>query len=222
MSFTDRSTSILIANADLLSGGLLKLHEEATLTNAGWDSLEVTYAQRVASCTAEALAALFPTGARLGTRTWWLAEAKIANAAAGLFTYSVTFRGWAGSKPSKISVGAAADQSGGENIRAPQYEGDTVGAVYAKLQTHENMPTITVAYLVENTGTLTQTSNVGKALTPPVSIPVPATVWAMLTTYVYHWPNGWVLMGSEQDRLPGTTAALVTDSYKYIREKTPG
>ena len=49
-----------------------------------------------------------------------------------------------------------------------------------------------------------------------------ATVWDFLTLYVWHWPQGWVLMSSEQDRLPGATPALVTDNYKFIRDKTPG
>lgn len=221
MSFSDRTTSILLGSA-VLGGGLVKVDEEPSLTNEGWDTLVVTYAQRVATCSAEALAALFPVGARLGSRDWWITEAKSAAASAGFYLYTVTFKGWAANKPAKITVGASADQSGGENIRAPRFVGDTVGAVYAKLQTHENMPTITVGYLVENVVAETQTGQVGKAKTPPVSIPVPATVWTMLTEYVYHWPNGWVLMGSEQDRLPGTAAAYVTDSYKYIREKTPG
>jgi hypothetical protein len=66
------------------------------------------------------------------------------------------------------------------------------------------------------------TSKVGTAQTPPVTIAVPDTVWDFLTEYVWHWPQEWVLMGSDQDRLSGTTAALVTDTYKYIRDKTPG
>ena len=222
MSFTSQHASILIGPSSVLGGALVKLTEEPSLSNEGWDTLTVTYAQRVAFCTAEALAALFPVGARLGTRTWWIAAAQISSAYAGLQIYTVTFRGWAGAKPAKITVGSAADQSGGENVRAPQYEGDAVGAIYAKVQTHENMPTVTVAYLSENVATSAQTAQVGKKQTPPTFIQVPETVWAMLTVYVYHWPSGWVLMGSEQDRLPGTVAALVTDTYKYIREKTPG
>ncbi len=222
MSFSDRNTSYLIGTSSLLSGALVKVNEEPALTSEGWDTLEVTYIKRVATCTPEDLAALFPIGARLGGRTWWIVDPKIQRAAPGFYVFTVTYKGWAANKPAKVSVGAAADQTGGENIRAPRYEGDTVGATYAKLQTHENMPTITVAYLVDNVAAQTQTGQVGKGQTPPVTIPVPATVWAMLTEYVYHWPNGWVLMASEQDRLPGTTAAMVTDSYKYIREKTPG
>ena len=89
-----------------------------------------------------------------------------------------------------------------------------------------DLPTITVSasYLVPDitASGVSKSGLVGKKQTPPITIDVPPTIWAWLTIYVYHWPQGWVLMGSEQDRLPGCNAALVTDQYKYIRARSPG
>ena len=223
MSFESRQTSILIGSGTLLTGSLTKVQEEPEITNEGWDTLTVTYYQRRASCTAEEVAALFPLGGRLGGRNWWIAGVKPTEVAPQFWKFLVSYKGWGTAKPAVIRVGSSANQQSASNILAPRYVGDTVGAVYAKLETHEATPTVAVTYLVANIISDSLTDKVGTALTPGVSgIDVPATVWGMLTEYVWHWPQGWVLMGSDQDRLPGTSAALVTDNYKYIRAKTPG
>ena len=222
MSFTDRNRSIIIGTGSLMTGTLTKGDEEPTINNEGWDSLRITFFKRVATLTAEDAAGMFPIGAQLGSRKWWVSGAVPVQIAPGFFKIVVDHKGWAATKPAKITVGSNANQQGGSNIRAPRYVGDTVGAIYAKAETHEPMPDITVSYLVANVDAEDQTEKVGTAVTPPVTITVPPTVWDFLTEYVYHWPNGWVLMGSAQDRLPGSPAALVTDSYQFIREKTPG
>jgi len=233
MSFESRHQSFLIHSGALttgtvtLPGGQVAYEgdEEATINEEGWDSLSKPYFMLRASLTAEQCAVMFPAGARLGTRTWWIAGARPVRVAAGFFRVDVTFKGWADvAKPAKIRVGASGEQQSAENVRAPESVGDTVGAIFAKVQTHENMPTVSVAYLVPDitASGVANTDKVGTAQDPPVTIAVPDTVWSFLTTYVYHWPNGWVLMGSEQDRLPGSDAALVIDSYKYVRDKTPG
>jgi hypothetical protein len=222
MSLTDRKLAWLISDSTpFLTGTPVVLNEVPTINNDGWDLLVRTEVRRRATFTPEEVAAAYPVGGRLGTRNWWLTAAKPTKIAPGVWKVESSFKGWAATKPAVIRVGANADQQSGENIRAPDHVGDTVGSVYAKVETHENMPTIAVSYLVETIGT-GRTAEVGTAQTLPVTIAVPATVWTFLTEFVYHWPNGWVLMSSEQDRLPGTTAALVTDNYKYVREKTPG
>lgn len=223
MSFESRSQAILIGKGSLMTGTLTKVLEEPEITNEGWDTLTVTYYQRLATCTPEELAALFPVGGRLGTRKWWIVAVKSTEVAPQFWKFVVNFKGWGSTKPAVIRVGSSANQQSASNILAPSTVGDTVGAVYAKLETHEATPTVAVTYLVENIVIDSLSDEVGTARTPPVSgIDVPATVWGMLTEFVWHWPQGWVLMGNDQDRLPGTSAALVTDNYKFIRAKTPG
>lgn len=224
MSLTTRHSSILIGLASRLANDTPALvSEEAQVSNEGWDTLTQIYTTRRAALTPETTLGLFPLGSRLGSRNWWITGAVPTERAPGFWTISVTFKGWAATKPTKITVGSAADQQGGEAIRAPASVGDTVGATYAKLQTHENMPTITASYLVEDiSGSNNKSDKVGTAQTPPITLAVAATVWTWLSIYTYHWPNGWVLLSHEQDRLPGATAAQVTDTYKYVREKTPG
>lgn len=238
MSFTTRHHALFIATGDLAaapsvlpngqanSGGVCwrKLDEEASISEEGWDSLKIFYAIRKANFSAEECAAYFPQGAQLGGRKWWITGSRPVRVGPGIYRAEVDLKGWAIAKPAKIRVGTSAEQQSGTNMRAPTAVGDTVGAIFAKLETHENMPTIAVTYLVDNylSPTTQKISKVGTAQTPPVTIDVADTVWEFLTEYVWHWPQGWVLMGSEPEPLAGCAAAMVTDTYKYIRAKTPG
>lgn len=221
MSFTDRKLSAVIGTGSLMTGTLTLVDEVPNLTNEGWDTLEQTYLQRRTSCTAEEAAALFPIGTRLVGRTFWVvAPARIRCLAAGWWEFKVQCKGWASAKPAVVRVSAAAEQQSAENV-------DISGTTYAKVATHEATPTIAASYFVEDIDDTTpvvtsKTVLVGRESTPPVTIDVATTIWASLTEYVYHWPNGWVLMSSDQDRLPGTAAAWVTDNYKFIRPVTPG
>jgi len=220
---TDRFTSIII-EAEEFGPVPTYTHEEVSPSAAGWDTLQRYYLARRASLTPEECALLFPIGARLGTRFWWIDKAVPKQIAPGFWAVEVTFRGWAATKPIAVVVGANAEQQSGENMRFPAFPGDEDGEVFSKVQTHENAPTIRVSYLVEDIDAegVAMTEFVGTAVEPPVTITVPDSVWVYLNSYVYHWPNGWCLMESAQDRLPGTTAALVSDSYRYIRDLTPG
>lgn len=193
---------------------LIPLEETPVQTDEGWDTLTITYATKRPSLTIEELAALFPLGTQLGTRNWWVTGSKPICLALGLWKAELSFKGWASTKPAKISVGAAAEQQSGENI-----EVFGVGT-FAKVSTHENTPTMRVSYLVANY-TSAPTDEVGKVRTPPDAVAVAASVWTALANPTYHFPNGWVLMGSSPDRLAGTTAALVHDDYKYIRDFSP-
>lgn len=230
MSFTDRILSTVIFNPVLFTGGItlpggqnaVSDDEVVTLSEEGFDTMRKPYFMARPTLTAEDLAVLFPQGAQLGSRKWWITSASPVRVGPGVWRADVDFKGWAAVKPAKIRVGAATDQQSGENIRAPQFVGDTAGEIFAKVATQESTPTISATFLVENVATTYDTDKVGTAVTPPVSIAVGDSVWDFLTEYVWNWPQGWVLMSSEQDRLPGTSVAMVTNSFKYIRDKTPG
>jgi len=220
MSFTDRQTSILISGAAAFATTPTAVEEIPEINDEGWDSLAVTYTLQKATLTAEDLAKLFPIGTRLDNRFWWVVSVRPKLLARGLWLITVNYKGWALAKPIKVNVGCSADQQSGTNITTPK-------GTYSKVETHEPGLTISVSYLVEDVDSKTpavssMTKKVGTEVEPPISITVPESVWAYLNLFVYHFPNGWVLMSTEQDRLAGTTAALVKDAYKYIRDKTPG
>jgi hypothetical protein len=219
MSFTDRHTTILIGVGDWLDGEETPAIDEVlNPSEEGWDTLVVSYIHRVPELTPEDCATTYPQGAQLGTRKFWITSAKPVRRAPGVWIAEVSFKGWAGEKPVKVRVGSAAEQQQAENVEIIE-----VGT-FAKAQIHQNTPTITISYLVEDvTDELVEmTSKVGSAQTPPETIDTPPNFWTSLDPFLYHFPNGWVLMGSDQDRLPGTTAALVSDTYKYIQAATPG
>lgn len=214
MSLTDRVTSILIGTGSLISGSSAPAVDEVfTPGEEGWDSLIVHYAHRVATLTGEQIAAAYPQGAQLGTRKFWITSAKPVRKGPGLWFAEVAFKGWASTKPYKISVGATA-----ENQTAEPATIDSV--LYNRVSIHQNNPTIRVSYLVENYTALA-TNQVGTSQSPPASIATPLEIWTSLADPVYHYPNGWVLMSREPDVIPGATPALVTDTYKWIRAWTP-
>jgi hypothetical protein len=217
MSFTDRTLGIFIGISPGLAGSSTPAVDEfLDPSEDGWDTLTIHYLHRVATLTPEACAAAYPRGSQLGSRKFWITNAKPVRKGPGIWFAEVTFKGWASTKPIKVRVGSAAEQQQAENV-----EIISVGT-FAKAQIHQNTPTLTISYLVENAETSGQTDNVGSAVTPPVTIDTPPNFWTSLDPYLYHFPNGWVLMGSDQDRLPGCLAALVSDTYKYIQAATPG
>lgn len=220
MSFYDRHTSIIIGIHPGLAGAIgptSAADEIFTPGEEGWDTLVIPYIYRAADLTPEDCAVEYPQGAQLGTRKFWIVNAVPRRATAGLWIVEVTYKGWAAEKPVKVRIGSAAEQQRGEDV--------TIGlATYPKAQVQQNTPTITLVYLVEDAQdpAVEMTSSVGTAVTPPIDIEPPENTWPDLSDPLYHFPNGWVLMGSDQDRLPGTTAALVSDTYKYIQPISPG
>jgi hypothetical protein len=217
MSLTDRHTSIMIGLAAHVGSGTPALiSEEPTLNSDSWDTLVQLWTIRAAALTAETLAAYFPAGAQLGSRLWWVVGAKPTERARGFWTVTVTYKGAAATKPAVVQVGASATSQSGTNVGLPG------GGTAAKLETHQNTPTISVTYWTADVMAAPLTASVGTAITPPVTVPVPSNVWASLSDPVTHFPSGWVLMASAQNRIPGSVAAEVTDSYQYIQTLSPG
>jgi len=205
-----RFESRIIGLPEILeSTAFIPLVEKATLNDEGWDDLSIDYTTKRPTLTAEQLAAAFPLGTRLGSRNWWVVGSTPECIASGVWKAEVRFKGWAQTKPNKISVGAAADEQSAENVTTRE-------GLFAKVAVTENTPTMRVSYLVANY-TTAPTNEVGRAKIPPDAVAVAASIWDTIGDFTYHYPNGWVLMSSEPDRLVGSTAALVTDTYKYIR-----
>jgi hypothetical protein len=233
MSLTTRHSSVLIGLPSRFADPTYPLpeappvlvNEEPSLTNEGWDSLTQIYTVRVATLTPEALAGLFPIGARLGSRNWWVVGSVPQERAPGFWTARVAYKGWAQSKPAIVKVSASAASHIGENVGVPSFTvGNTTYAARTvpKVETHQNTPNVTVSYLVADVGDAPKTALVGTQTSLPVSITAPSNIWASLDPYLFHFPNGWVLLESAEDRLPGSTAALVTDTYQFIQAISPG
>lgn len=220
MSFTTRHPPTILISTDALIGTGAPVYADEVLTpsESGWDILDVTYVHKEANLTAEDIGAIFPLGQQLPSRNFWVVSAKPMRRAPGLWFSKVRYKGWGVSKPAKIVVGTSAEQQQAENI--------TISGVgtFPKVQVNQNTPTVSIIYLISDTATQGVTDQVGEAVSLPVgvSVPAPTNFWNYLSEYVYHFPNGWKLYGSNQDRLPGSPAALVRDSYKYVHDISPG
>lgn len=220
MNLLTRADGILLgASAAFMAGTPELVSEDPQISETGWDTLTQIWAVRRGALTAEELAAAYPAGTQLTGRNWWLVGAKPGQRFPGLQLFELSYKGWAGNKPVKLDWSTAADAQSAENI------GVTTGGsttYYARVQTLESAPAFTASYLVNPVSSATVPSlNVGRPATRAGAPAVPASVWDYLTRFTYHWPNGWVLMDLAVDILPGTSAGLARESYRYIREKTP-
>lgn len=238
MSFDLRTHAIIITSGSLVDASPTlpngeqndgsipwkKLDEVPNITDEGWDTLSISYAFLVHTLTAETCASYFPPGRQLSGRKFWCISSRPSRAGAGIWTVEVSYKGWAATKPAKIRVGAGADQQSGENVRVPNPPPATGTSLFKKISVLESTPTISITYLKDDI-TPEDTLAVGCATAPPAWAQPPgvaASGWDALVEFTYHWPNGWVLMGREQDRLPGApNVGLVTDTYKFIRPITP-
>lgn len=217
MSLLDRTKSIIITTGTLGTGSLKAVDESPVITPEGWDFLTVHYAQRRITCTDADLAALFPQGTKLSGRNFWQVGVKPRHLAPGFWGFEATYKGWVAAKPDVVRVGSSAAQQSAEQVSVSS-------VLYAKVETHENMPDVSVSYLVADVAVSGKTDQVGTTQPLPsgVAVAVADSVWTSLPYFTFHYPNGWVLMSSDQERLPGTSAAWVTDTYRYVRDKTPG
>lgn len=248
MPLTARAAAVLIsASNPFLAGAATLLSEDPTIAEDGWDTLALSYAIRRPTLPAETLISLFPHGAQLGpenwydlglpgpvatwpadqagTRHWWVVAARAAPIARGIWRAEISLKGIAGPRPYKIRFGAAAKTSSAKALTASggaDYRLPPVGT-YPKLATAVSEPTISVTYLSPHLG-YDALALVGHSPTaPPLDgLPTMLDIWTGLADSVFHWPNGWVLTASEQDRLIGCSAALVTDTFKYTPTNSPG
>ncbi len=176
------------------------------------------------------------TPALPGTRNFWVVSARPSLLAAGVWKAEISLKGIAGPRGYKIKLGATTkEQKTGSNVRVLHsgygtdfvWDESTGGWVEVarpnpvpKVASTLSEPTVTISYLSANIG-YERLGLVGTSLTPPIpGLPPIADPWSALADYVYNWPNGWILTASEQDRLIGCNAALITDSYKFTREKS--
>ena len=215
MSFTDRSTSILISDESLRDGTWQWLDETPGISPDGWDTLSVKYVKYSPTfLTGESAGLDFATGSKLADRNFWAQGIAGPNCMGGLlYVITVTYKGFAATQPAVLSYSTAAEQQQGENILTPD-------GLFARVATSQNVPTVNVRYILPDINN-SLTGSVGSELEPPSPLSTPPSVWDFLTQFTYNWPNGWVLMGSNPTPLPGTTVALVSDDYQHIQAITP-
>lgn len=216
MSLTTRYPNpIIISDYTPDNAAPIFLEETATTSPESWDTVSRDYVLFAESARKiEDISTLFPCGQQQGARALW-AQTVSSFKCRGefIYTFTVNYKGLVSAHPVITDYGAAAENQNGTNILV----GPTL---YESLSTHENTPTAVVRYAVADKSTV-GTDEVGTAQTPADAPGVAASVWAFLNRFTYHYPNGWVLMSSQVTELPGTSAALVADTYQFIRDKTP-
>lgn len=219
MSFkTMQPGGILVLPSGSSSSEIIDLLDETpNFATDGWDGLKRKYFIFDSSTNdlRTAIAAHFPRGAPL-TTNMWVTEVSGRKVAANSFLLDVDAKGLLSARGLRISTSAAVATQSAERVYTPD------NVLRNKIEVAENQVTCDISYISLGSGPQTQLT--GKASTPPSAPPTPASVWTSLADPTYHYPNGWVLMGTDSESLPGvpnTTICLVTDRYQFIHTYSP-
>ncbi len=222
MPLTNRYPGGLLVMGDGLAEGTPELLDETPeLTNDGWDYLKQKWLviDRSVSGPAAVAAAHFPRGNQLAGLNMWFTSATPRSHGRACYIVETTAAGILSARGYKISTSAAAASQSAENTTTPPYP---PGVLRSKLEVVENQVTCDVSYISLGAGPRTHLT--ATALEPPEPPPTPTSGWTWLADPTYHYPNGWVLMASDGDGLPGvphSDICLVVDRYQYIHALSP-
>lgn len=194
------------------------LEDTPTMPSDGWDSLKRRVLVIDPSITSvhAAIAAHYPRGMQLSGLNMWVTDGTGRMLSGGMFLLEIDARGILTSRGYKISTSAAVSVQSGTNII------DIDSILRPKIEVAENQVTCDVSYI--SLGAAPRTNLTGRNATPPSAPPTPASIWTWLADPTYHYPNGWVLMASDGEGLPGvalSTVSLVVDRYQFIHQFSP-
>jgi hypothetical protein len=131
----------------------------------------------------------------------------------GLFSMQVTCKGLAREKPAKYEINSYAERNSYRAVNTPAY---ALGPAPHDLS--EPRLGLTVRYISAD---IPDTSVIGTAQTPPLSLDTPANIWDSITDTVFAFPYGWVLEKRTGPNIAGTTYYFVTDAYVYYQPVRP-
>jgi hypothetical protein len=194
------------------------LEDVPTLASDGWDSLKrrVLVVDPTITSVQAAIDEHYPRSGQLPGLNMWVTDATGRQVSGGIFLLEIDARGIFSARGYKIATSAAVSVQSAQNI----FDADNI--LRPKIEVAENQVTCDVSYI--SLGAAPRTNLTGRNATPPSAPPTPATIWGWLVDPTYHYPNGWVLMASDGEGLPGvalSTVCLVTDRYQFIHSISP-
>lgn len=194
------------------------LDDVPTLPSDGWDSLKrrVMVVDPTITSVHAAIDEHYPRGMQLPGLNMWVTDATGRQVSGGIFLLEIDARGILTARGYKISTSAAVAVQTAQNI----FDIDDI--LRPKIEVAENQVTCDVSYI--SLAAPPRTNLTGRNATPPSAPPTPTSIWTWLADPTYHYPNGWVLMASDGEGLPGvalSTVALVVDRYQFIHPLSP-
>jgi hypothetical protein len=223
MPFADPISSVVISG--LANGASSLLDRAPAEAESGWDSMRDKYLYRNDAAGTDphaAVAAFMVRGSQVSGKNMWVVSRAARCVALGIFVVEVVSMGLLSDRGDRVRYDAGANSQSGQNIAV------TGEGTFANLAAQESQVTCDIEYIV--TAGLTPdnaafyTAAVGEAEDPPTDWKptVKDSIWDYLAEFTYHYPNGWVLMGSSIENLPGLdTVWLIRDRYQYIYAVSP-
>jgi hypothetical protein len=223
MAFLDRIESVVIGS--LADGASSLLDRRPAEAESGWDSMRDRWLLRNDAAGTDphtAIASFMARGTQISGKTMWVSSRTPRTLARGIFEVEVVSLGLLSTRGTRVRYDAGANSTQASNVTVP-----AVG-FFPKVEAQESQVTCDIEYIVTSGPTPASASFYTKAVgtaTDPPSPWKPAvkdSIWATMSDPTYHTPNGWVLMSSAAENLPGlSTVWLVRDRYQYIYAYSP-
>lgn len=192
--------------------------------DTGWDTMRDTYLVRDAAAGIDPIAAVasrLTRGTKLDGLNMWIVARSARCLARGIFRVEVVSMGLLSARGYKVRYDSAAAQQQASNVTVG-------GTLYASVATDESVVTADLEYVligsVVPSNAAFLTTKTARAHTPPApwNAAVPASQWTSLSTFTFHFPNGWVFKAAQMENLPGLeTTWLVKERYQYQYDKSP-
>jgi len=223
MAFDSLIRSVVIT--PLGDGQSALLERLPSESEAGWDSMRDRYLLRNDAAGVdphEAIDGFMARGTQVSGKTMWVVSRQPRCLAWGLFEVEVVSLGLLSARGLRVRYDAGANSTSGENVDVPG-----IGLV-SRAEGQESQVTCDIEYIVTSgyapgDGSF-YTADVGTATDPPSGWKptVKDSIWESIGDPTYHYPNGWVLMTSSLENLPGLdTVWLIRDRYQYIYAASP-
>ena len=130
----------------------------------------------------------------------------------GFYALEVTAKGIAHARDAKYQIDSYANRNSYKLVQGGAYP------TPAPYDISEPQLGLTVRYI---TSSRPDTGDVGKNITPPLSLDTPESIWVEITDTVFAEPSGWVLEKRTGPNIPGTEFWAITDNYVYYQETRP-
>lgn len=207
MAFNTRRQALVITDL----GSSYELDESIPRRNAeGWDDWMGVFYRRGA-VSAAGLAGDWPIGSKLSSAAidgadLWVQGVTERPVGCGIYRVEVSAKGLLYQRGTVVCYGAAAQLQSAENVTID-------GTTYARAEVCESDVTAQVRYISDDP----PTENVGQSRTPARAPQVRSSGWNSIENPLYQYPNGWVLMSTSAEPLPGVSPAiyLISDDYQY-------
>jgi hypothetical protein len=143
---------------------------------------------------------------------WWAANIRARRKAGNIWIAEVGCKGLLDPRGIKVRGRSSVEQQSAENVGVPG------AGTRKKVQVLESSPTVELEYISFSEP---PTRRVGLTGYPLITPATRQSVWSSLEDPVYHYPNGWVMVDIDWEKLVGANVWLIREIWAKIFPFSP-